>query len=79
MNTDPIVAEVREARERLAAKFNYDVVAIVRDAQERQKQSNLKVVSFPPRRRTRPAPQQLNTAVAVSPQRAVPRTRRVVR
>ena len=32
MNTDPIIAEVRRARDVLAAKFNYDVAAMVRDA-----------------------------------------------
>ena len=69
MNTDPIVAEVREARERLAAKFNYNVAAIVRDAQKRQKQSNLKVVSFQPRRGTWPPtvlPSVSTTAVLAS-------------
>ncbi len=52
MTTDPIIAEVRHARDLLAAKFNYDVTAIVRDAQKRQKQSKLKVVSLKPRKRT---------------------------
>lgn len=52
MNTDPIIAEVRHARDVLAAKFNYDVAAIVRDAQKRQKQSKLKVVSLKPRKGT---------------------------
>lgn len=53
MNTDPIIAEVRQVRDALAAKFNYDVAAIVRDAQKRQKQSKLKVVSLKPRKGTR--------------------------
>lgn len=50
MSTDPIVAEVRRARDRLAAKFNYDLTAIVRDARTRQKQSKQKVVSLKPRK-----------------------------
>lgn len=54
MNTDPIIAEVRHARDVLAAKFNYDVAAIVRDAQKRQKQLKLKVVSLKPRKGTWP-------------------------
>ena len=54
MKTDPIIAEVRHARDVLAAKFNYDVAAIVRDAQKRQKQSKLKVVSLKPRKGTWP-------------------------
>ena len=44
--TDPIVAEVRRARDLLAAKFNYDLDAIVRDARQRQEQSKRKVVSL---------------------------------
>jgi len=50
MNTDPIVAEVRHARDTLAAKFNYDLEAIVRDARKRQQQSKRKVVSLKPRK-----------------------------
>ncbi len=50
MKTDPIVAEVRRARDVLAAKFNYDLPAIARDARKRQKQSKRKVVSLKPRK-----------------------------
>ena len=50
MTTDPIVAEVRRARDTLAAKFDYDVAAIVRDARKRQKASKHKVVSMKPRK-----------------------------
>ena len=64
MNTDPIIAEVRHARDVLAAKFNYDVAAIVRDAQKRQKQSKLKVVSLKPRKGTWPNPLQRTGATA---------------
>ena len=35
MQPDPVVAEIRAIREQLAAKFNYDVAAIGRDAHER--------------------------------------------
>jgi hypothetical protein len=65
MTTDPIVAEVRHARDLLAAKFNYDVAAIVRDAQKRQKQSKLKVVSLKPRKGTwsKHAPPRTGAAV----------------
>lgn len=81
MNTDPIIAEVRAARETLAAKFNYDVAAIVRDAQRRQKESKLKVVSLQPRRGTWPAQAALplGSAVAASPLSSVPRKRRPAR
>ena len=50
---DPIVAEVRQAREALSAKYNHDLAAMVADLQKRTEQARLagrKVVSFPPRR-----------------------------
>jgi hypothetical protein len=37
MSTDPIVAEVRRACDTLAAKFGYDLTAIVRDARRASK------------------------------------------
>jgi ribosomal protein L14 len=43
---DQIICEVRQARERQAAKFGYDLKAIVADARKRQKRSGRKVVSF---------------------------------
>lgn len=50
MEPDPIVEEIREIRERLAAKFNYDVVAIAKDAQVRDALGDRLVV----RRASRP-------------------------
>jgi len=49
---DEIVNQVRQVRELNAAKFNYDVKAIVADARKRQKNSGHSVASFPlkPRR-----------------------------
>lgn len=35
MPPDPIVEEIRLIRDRLAAEFNYDLAAIVKDAQQR--------------------------------------------
>ena len=43
---DPIVAGVRKVKEQLAAKFNYDVAAMLRDAQKREKRSGHKLVSL---------------------------------
>ena len=43
---DEIVAQVRQVREQHAAKFNYDLKAIVADACKRQKDSGHQVVSF---------------------------------
>ena len=50
MQSDPIVAEIREIRERRAARFGYDIRAIVKDAQERDAAGDRKVVRLPPRR-----------------------------
>jgi hypothetical protein len=51
---DEIVEEVRKAREANAAKFNYDIKAIVADARQRQKDSGHPVVSFA----TKPKPKK---------------------
>lgn len=48
--TDPIVKEVREIRDRTAARFDYDVKSIGHYYQERQRKSGHKVVTLPPRR-----------------------------
>jgi len=48
---DPIVAEVRKHREARAAKFNYDIRAMIEDARKREKKSGHPIVS--PRRRVK--------------------------
>ena len=53
MTTDPIAAEVRAARDRLAARFGYDLEAIFRHVQAEEARSGLTYVPCPPRR---PAP-----------------------
>lgn len=50
---DPIVEEVRQVRDHLAAMFNYDLEAIARDLKEQARQSGRQVVSLLPRQ---PAP-----------------------
>ena len=50
---DPIVEEVRKARDAHAAKFNYDLQAIYRDLKEQEKQSGRTFVFYPPKRITR--------------------------
>jgi hypothetical protein len=47
---DPIVEEVREAKQRLAARFDYDVRAMLKDAQRRQARGGRKIVSVPTRK-----------------------------
>ena len=49
-NVDPIVAEVRKAREAYAKKFNYDIKAMCCDLKKRQAQNAGKVISLPPKR-----------------------------
>ena len=45
---DP-VQEIRDIRDKYAKKFNYDLEAIFKDIQEKEKKSKRKFVSFPPR------------------------------
>ena len=47
MKPDPIVAEVRAVRDRLAARFNYDIGAIVRHIQSVQAASGRNHVQPP--------------------------------
>jgi hypothetical protein len=53
MRDDPIVEEVRRAREAHAAKFNYDLQAIYQDVKEQEKHSGRTFVSYPPKRISR--------------------------
>ena len=45
--SDPIVEEVRRARDAYAARFNYDLRAIIRDLKEKEKRSGRTVVPCP--------------------------------
>jgi len=56
---DPIVEEVRKAREEYARKFNYDLDALCQDLRERQRSEGRKVVSFPPKLAQPRAPRAL--------------------
>ena len=51
--TDPILAELRAIRQEYAARFDYDVEAMFRDLQARQKASGREYVRLSERR---PAP-----------------------
>ena len=44
--SDPIVDEVRRARDEYAARFNYDLRAIFRDLKEKEKSNGRTVVSY---------------------------------
>ncbi len=49
MFEDPIVEEVRVARQKHAARFNFDLKKIARNLKEKQEQSNRKSVSYSPK------------------------------
>ena len=51
MVDDPIVEEVRQARQQHAAKFNYDLQAIYQDLKQQEAASGWRIVTFPPRKR----------------------------
>jgi hypothetical protein len=53
---DPIVEEIRREREAYAAKFNFDVDAIFRDIQRRQKESGRTYVTL--QKKTAPKPKR---------------------
>jgi len=46
MKSDPVVDEVRAVREKLAAKFNFNLDAIVEDARSREKLLGDRVVDL---------------------------------
>ncbi len=49
MKTDPIMAEVRAARDKLAARFDYDIAAIFRHIQAEEAKSSLSYLQCRPR------------------------------
>lgn len=51
MAKDHIVDEVRRVREEQAAKYDFDIKAILATAKKRQRRSGHKVVSFVPKKR----------------------------
>ncbi len=50
VSSDLIVDEIKRYREEYAARFNYDLRALVRDVQSRQADDNRRVVRGEPRR-----------------------------
>jgi hypothetical protein len=51
MIDDPIVAEVRQAREHHAARFKFDLQSIYQDLKEQEAIGGRQIVAFPPRKR----------------------------
>ncbi len=50
MIKDPIVEEVRKARDEYSKRFEYDLAAICKDLQLKQQQPGKELISFPPKR-----------------------------
>ena len=50
LSRNPIIEEVRSARDAIAKKFNYDIERIGRAMQERQANSDRPVVRLPAKR-----------------------------
>ena len=50
MKDDPIVAEVRAIRDKLAAQCGYDVAELFRQLRKREMDSQRTYVRYPPRR-----------------------------
>jgi len=62
MKSDPIVDEVRRAREAHAARFKYDLTAICADLKKREKDAGHPVTARQPKLRRKPAEaEKLNT------------------
>ena len=53
---DPIVEEVRRARDAHASRFDYDLQRIFADLQEQEKRSGYVYVTLPPKRLVKPDP-----------------------
>ena len=49
MANDSVLTDIRQARDALAERFDYDLRAMIQDARERQAVGGRKVVTFPPR------------------------------
>lgn len=55
MTRDPIVEEVRKNRQELAARFQFDLKAIIADAQKRQRGRGKRIVSLAEARKKKTA------------------------
>lgn len=58
---DPIVEEVRKARDAYAKRFNYDLDAIYRDLKERERRSGRVVVPCPIKQEAAVSPDETQT------------------
>ena len=49
MWVDEIVEDVRRVRQEHAAQFGYDLDAVFRDLKQKERESNIKLTSLPPK------------------------------
>jgi hypothetical protein len=66
MINDPIVEEVRQVRDQHAARFNYDLKAIVADLRKQEKKSSRKFVRLTPKKPIQFPKRSLSKDVKVS-------------
>lgn len=66
---DHIVEDVRRVRREQAARFNFDISAILEDARKKQKTSHHKVVSFICNRKKKTSGANQNMEAKLQPQK----------
>jgi hypothetical protein len=49
MHPDPVVEEVRQARQEFAKRHNYDLYAMAADLRQREQEHADRLVAFPPK------------------------------
>ena len=49
MRNDPIVEEVRKARQEYAKRFNYDLHAMAEDLKQKERRHRDRLAAFPPK------------------------------
>lgn len=49
MHSDPIVEEVRKARQEYAKRFNYNLHTMAEDLKEKERQHQDRLVTYPPK------------------------------
>jgi hypothetical protein len=69
MQFDPIVAEIRKIRELRAARFGFDIGAIVKDARQRDASGDREVVRLQPRRPLAPVQSGAKATAKLEPER----------
>jgi len=64
---DPIIEEVRKARQDHAKEFNHDLAAICNDLKRIERECGYRIVSFPPNLLTKPSSRRLKRSEEQAP------------